>query len=50
VDIPTQTNAVAKKQAFPAPLSCFDGIVTDGNLPEKTKIALAQQGIEVLLA
>ena len=32
------------------PLSCFDGIVTDGNLPEKTKIALAQQGIEVLLA
>ncbi len=32
------------------PLSSFDGIVTDAGLPEKTREALAQQGIEVLLA
>ena len=32
------------------PLSCFDGIVTDAALPEKTREALSQQGIEVLLA
>ena len=32
------------------PLSCFDGIVTDRDLPEKTRDALRQQGVEVLLA
>lgn len=32
------------------PLSCFDGIVTDGGLPEKIRESLEQQGIEVLLA
>ena len=32
------------------PLSSFDGIVTDGGLPEKTKEALLQQGIEIVLA
>lgn len=32
------------------PLSCFDEIVTDRGLPEKTRETLAQQGIDVLLA